>query len=43
MKSFNKFYPVINPIYRDLMLVFLVGLFASAAMVTLGYMIFAQV
>jgi hypothetical protein len=42
MKSF-KFYPGINPIYRDLMLVFLAGLIASAAMVTLGYMIFTQV
>jgi hypothetical protein len=42
MKPF-KFYHEINPIFRDLMLVFLAGLFASAAMVTLGYMIFLQV
>jgi hypothetical protein len=43
MKSFKFNLPGINPIYRDLMLIFLAGMFASSVMVTMGYVIFSRV
>ncbi|MBY0433192.1 MAG: hypothetical protein K2U26_03690 [Cyclobacteriaceae bacterium] len=43
MKTF-KFHPIIaSPIYRDLLVIVATGFFASAAIVTLGYMIVSQV
>ena len=38
----SKPHPLINPIHRDLALVVLAGLFASVVIVTLGYVIVAN-
>jgi hypothetical protein len=37
MKSFRITEVTINPFYRDIVLVLLAGVFVSAALVTLGY------
>ena len=41
MKLF-KFHPLINPIYRDLALIVVAGLLASIVIVTLSYMLLAD-
>ena len=42
MKLFKMYSLGVNPIYRDLVLVLLTGFLASLAIVTMGYMIYAQ-
>ena len=43
MKALRFHTPVINPIFRDLILILVAGIFLSIVLVTTGYLIIAQI
>ena len=43
MKALWFHTPVINPIYRDLILIMMAGILLSVVLVTAGYLIIAQI
>jgi hypothetical protein len=40
--KFRLYSPVVNPIYRDMVIVVVAGFLVSLAIVTVGFMILAQ-